>query len=149
MQRYKSCWYLRDGALDIDEGDGPKGNLFDRFVDLVSGVFQPSLGVLAAAGIIKGLVSILAATMGLNNDNSALYAILNTAGDGFFQFLPIVLAFNAARKFRMNEFTGMAIAMALVYPTLPGTFATLKEAGLNNVLAYHLYFQQQVATCKL
>ncbi|HEM2750062.1 TPA: PTS glucose transporter subunit IIA [Streptococcus suis] len=122
-----------DGALDIDEGDGPKGNLFDRFVDLVSGVFQPSLGVLAAAGIIKGLVSILAATMGLNNDNSALYAILNTAGDGFFQFLPIVLAFNAARKFRMNEFTGMAIAMALVYPTLPGTFATLKEAGLNNV----------------
>lgn len=33
----------------------------------------------------------------------------------------------------MNEFTGMAIAMALVYPTLPGTFATLKEAGLNNV----------------
>ncbi|MCK4005343.1 PTS transporter subunit EIIC [Streptococcus suis] len=122
-----------DGALDIDEGDGPKGNLFDRFVDLVSGVFQPSLGVLAAAGIIKGLVSILAATMGLNNDNSALYTILNTAGDGFFQFLPIVLAFNAARKFRMNEFTGMAIAMALVYPTLPGTFATLKEAGLNNV----------------
>ncbi|HEM3467864.1 TPA: PTS glucose transporter subunit IIA [Streptococcus suis] len=122
-----------DGSLDIDEGDGPKGNLFDRFVDLVSGVFQPSLGVLAAAGIIKGLVSILAATMGLNNDNSALYTILNTAGDGFFQFLPIVLAFNAARKFRMNEFTGMAIAMALVYPTLPGTFATLKEAGLNNV----------------
>ncbi|WP_161951062.1 PTS transporter subunit EIIB, partial [Streptococcus suis] len=43
-----------DGSLDIDEGDGPKGNLFDRFVDLVSGVFQPSLGVLAAAGIIKG-----------------------------------------------------------------------------------------------
>lgn len=122
-----------DGSLDIDEGDGPKGNLFDQFVDLVSGVFQPSLGVLAAAGIIKGLVSILAATMGLNNDNSALYAILNAAGDGFFQFLPIILAYNAARKFRMNEFTGMAIAMALVYPTLPGTFATLKEAGLNNV----------------
>ncbi|MFX3981357.1 PTS beta-glucoside transporter subunit IIABC, partial [Streptococcus suis] len=47
-----------DGALDIDEGEGPKGNLFDRFVDLVSGVFKPSLGVLAAAGIIKGLVSI-------------------------------------------------------------------------------------------
>mgnify|MGYP003705092215 FL=1 len=23
------------GSLDIDEGDGPKGNLFDRFVDLI------------------------------------------------------------------------------------------------------------------
>ncbi|MGQ7423281.1 beta-glucoside-specific PTS transporter subunit IIABC [Streptococcus suis] len=122
-----------DGALDIDEGDGPKGNLFDRFVDLVAGVFQPSLGVLAAAGIIKGVVAILAATLGWNNTNSALYAILEAAGDGFFQFLPIVLGFNAARKFNMNQFTGMAIAMALVYPTLPTTLATLTEAGLNNV----------------
>ncbi|NQQ32200.1 PTS transporter subunit EIIC [Streptococcus suis] len=122
-----------DGSLDIDEGDGPKGNLFDRFVDLVAGVFQPSLGVLAAAGIIKGVVAILAATLGWNNTNSALYAILEAAGDGFFQFLPIVLGFNAARKFNMNQFTGMAIAMALVYPTLPTTMATLTEAGLNNV----------------
>lgn len=122
-----------DGSLDIDEGDGPKGNLFDRFVDLVAGVFQPSLGVLAAAGIIKGLVAILAATLGWNNTNSALYAILEAAGDGFFQFLPIVLGFNAARKFNMNQFTGMAIAMALVYPTLPTTMATLTEAGINNV----------------
>ncbi|HFI0079385.1 beta-glucoside-specific PTS transporter subunit IIABC [Streptococcus suis] len=122
-----------DGALDIDEGDGPKGNLFDRFVDLVAGVFQPSLGVLAAAGIIKGVVAILAATLGWNNTNSALYAILEAAGDGFFQFLPIVLGFNAARKFNMNQFTGMAIAMALVYPTLPTTLAILTEAGLNNV----------------
>ncbi len=122
-----------DGSLDIDEGDGPKGNLFDRFVDLISGVFQPSLGVLAAAGIIKGVVAILAATLKWNNDNSAIYAILNAAGDGFFQFLPVILAFNAARKFKMSEFTGMAIAMALVYPTLPTTLATLTEAGLNNV----------------
>lgn len=122
-----------DGSLDIDEGDGPKGNLFDRFVDLISGVFQPSLGVLAAAGIIKGVVAILAATSKWNNDNSAIYAILNAAGDGFFQFLPVILAFNAARKFKMSEFTGMAIAMALVYPTLPTTLATLTEAGLNNV----------------
>lgn len=122
-----------DGALDIDEGDGPKGNLFDRFVDLVAGVFQPSLGVLAAAGIIKGVVAILAATLGWNSSNSALYAILEAAGDGFFQFLPIVLGFNAARKFNMNQFTGMAIAMALVYPTLPTTLVTLTEAGLNNV----------------
>ena len=57
------------GSLDIDEGDEPKGNLFDRFVDLVAGVFQPSLGVLAAAGIIKGVVAILAATLGWSNTN--------------------------------------------------------------------------------
>lgn len=122
------------GSLDVDEGDGaPKGNLFDRFVDLVSGIFQPFLGPLAASGIIKGIVAILG-VQGFTHDNSALYAILETAGDGFFQFLPILIAITAARKFKMNEFTAIAIAAALVYPTLPGTVDVLTKAGLANVL---------------
>lgn len=122
------------GSLDTDEGDTPKGNLFDRFVDLISGIFQPFLGALAAAGIIKGLVAILTAVFGLNATNSALYVILNAAGDGFFQFLPIMIALTAARKFKMGEFTAMAIAAALVYPTLPTALPVLKEAGLDHIL---------------
>ncbi len=121
-----------DGSLDIDEGDGPKGNLFERFIDLLSGIFQAFLGPLAAAGIIKGIVAIMA-SRGLTSDNSAIYAILNAAGDGFFQYLPLLVALTSARKFKMNEFTALAIGMALIYPTLPGSLATLKEAGLDNV----------------
>ncbi|MEG3270498.1 beta-glucoside-specific PTS transporter subunit IIABC [Streptococcus suis] len=121
-----------DGALDIDEGDGPKGNLFERFIDLLSGIFQAFLGPLAAAGIIKGIVAIMA-SRGLTSDNSAIYAILNAAGDGFFQYLPLLVALTSARKFKMNEFTALAIGMALIYPTLPGSLAALKEAGLDNV----------------
>lgn len=126
------------GSLDIDEGDAPHGNLFDRFVDLISGIFQPSLGALAAAGIIKGVVAIMANLFGLNANNSALYLILNAAGDGFFQFLPVVLAYNAANKFKMNPFTALAISMALVYPTLPTSLAALKEAGLDHVFGITL-----------
>ncbi|CYV03900.1 PTS system beta-glucoside-specific transporter subunit IIABC [Streptococcus suis] len=121
-----------DGVLDIDEGDGPKGNLFERFIDLLSGIFQAFLGPLAAAGIIKGIVAIMA-SRGLTSDNSAIYAILNAAGDGFFQYLPLLVALTSARKFKMNEFTALAIGMALIYPTLPGSLAALKEAGLDNV----------------
>ncbi|HEL2594830.1 TPA: PTS glucose transporter subunit IIA [Streptococcus suis] len=121
-----------DGALDIDEGDGLKGNLFERFIDLLSGIFQAFLGPLAAAGIIKGIVAIMA-SRGLTSDNSAIYAILNAAGDGFFQYLPLLVALTSARKFKMNEFTALAIGMALIYPTLPGSLAALKEAGLDNV----------------
>lgn len=122
------------GSLDTDEGDTAKGNLFDRFVDLISGIFQPFLGALAAAGIVKGLVAILGAVFGMSAENSALYVILNAAGDGFFQFLPIAIALTAARKFKMGEFTAIAIAAALVYPTLPTTVTVLKEAGLDKVL---------------
>ncbi|VTT06562.1 beta-glucoside-specific PTS transporter subunit IIABC [Streptococcus dysgalactiae] len=122
------------GSLDVDEGDSaPKGNLFDRFVDLVSGVFQPFLGPLAAAGIIKGIVAIMGGLMGMDATNSALYVILNATGDGFFQFLPLLIAITSARKFKMNEFTALAIAAALVYPDITATVTGLKEAGLDNV----------------
>lgn len=120
------------GSLDINE-DEPKGNLFDRFVDLISGIFQPFLGALAAAGIVKGVVAILAATLGWSTETNALYAILEAAGDGFFQYLPVLIAFTAARKFKMNEWTAAAIGTALVYPTLPTTVGVLSEAGISNV----------------
>lgn len=121
-----------NGRLDIDEGDKVNGNLFERFVDLISGIFQPFLGALAAAGIIKGLVAVLGAN-GMTADNSALYAILNAAGDGFFQYLPLIIALTSARKFKVNEFTALAIGAALVYPSLPGAVEVLTESGMNNV----------------
>ena len=121
------------GSLDIDEGDAPKGNLFDRFVSLVSSIFQPFLGPLAAAGIIKGVVAIMAAC-GLSTATSLIYVILNAAGDGFFQFLPILIALTSARRFKVNEFTAIAIAGALVYPDITTLVTALQKAGQGHVL---------------
>lgn len=117
------------GALDLDEGDTrPKGNLFDRFIDMISSIFQPTLGVLAAAGILKGLASLLTAAFGWTAANSGVYLLLNVAGDGFMQFLPIVLALTAARKFKVTEFIALALAAALVYPSLSDMVTALGEA---------------------
>lgn len=121
------------GSLDLDEGDAPKGNLFDRFVSLVSSIFQPFLGPLAAAGIIKGIVAIMAAC-GLSAATSPMYVIFNAAGDGFFQFLPILIALTSARRFKVNEFTAIAIAAALVYPDIATLVTALQKAGQGHVL---------------
>jgi len=121
------------GSLDLDEGDAPKGNLFDRFVSLVSSIFQPFLGPLAAAGIIKGVVAIMAAC-GLSAATSPMYVILNAAGDGFFQFLPILIALTSARRFKVNEFTAIAVAGALVYPDIATLVTALQKAGQGHVL---------------
>ena len=121
------------GSLDIDEGDAPKGNLFDRFVSLVSSIFQPFLGPLAAAGIIKGIVAIMAAC-GLSAATSPMYVIFNAAGDGFFRFLPILIALTSARRFKVNEFTAIAIAAALVYPDIATLVTALQKAGQGHVL---------------
>lgn len=107
------------GGGGSDEEEAASGSLLDRFIDLMSSLFQPFLGPMSAAGMIKGLVAIMAA-MGYNASNSGTYLVLNAAGDAFFQYLPIFLAINASRKFKMNTYTAVAIMGALIYPTLLG-----------------------------
>ncbi|WP_455647439.1 glucose PTS transporter subunit IIA [Leuconostoc sp.] len=82
-----------DTAADTEDTAGPKGNWFDRFIDVVSNLFQPILGALAAAGILKGITAILAAAkpfMGLT--------IQIPAGGYYSTVLPIILAIYVASK---------------------------------------------------
>lgn len=107
------------GSASEEETKGEKLSPLNAFIDIVSGVFQPILGVLCATGMIKGLNAILLAT-NLLEDTSSTYMILNAIGDCLFYFFPIFLAYTAANKFKLNKFTGMAIGASLVYPTMAG-----------------------------
>ena len=89
----------------------------DRFIDLISGIFTPVLSVLIATGMVKGFLALFTA-IGLLDAQGGTASILQVIGDVFFYFLPIFLGLTAARKFKMNEFTGMAIGASLVYPTI-------------------------------
>ncbi|WP_462413007.1 beta-glucoside-specific PTS transporter subunit IIABC [Neobacillus sp. Marseille-QA0830] len=106
------------GPVDNDGSDsGEKLGLGARFIDMISGVFTPVLGVLAATGMIKGLAALVLALHWVEA-TSGTYNILNIAGDGLFNFLPIFLGYTAMKKFGGTPFVGMAIAAALVHPTL-------------------------------
>ncbi|NYE09262.1 PTS system beta-glucosides-specific IIC component [Bacillus niacini] len=106
------------GQAPVDEKEeGPKGSLFSRFIDMISSIFTPILGVLAATGMIKGLNALFVALGWLEN-TSGTYQILNATGDALFNFLPIFLGYTAIKKFGGTPFVGMAIGAALVYPTL-------------------------------
>lgn len=110
-----------------DEGAAETG-LLNKLMNTISGILTPTLGVLTAAGIVKGVIS-LALTLGLCSADSGLYMVLYALGDGFFYFLPIMLGFTAARKFKCNEFVGAAIGTALVYPAMVNIASTLEVAG--------------------
>ncbi|MEL5940697.1 PTS transporter subunit EIIC, partial [Tetragenococcus halophilus] len=105
-------------ASETSEGgnENDNRNVLDKFIDFISGVFQPFLMALAATGMIKGLVALLG-TVGVDPE-SGVYQVLNFAGDGFFQFLPVMVAITAARKLKMNEFTALAIAVAFLHPEI-------------------------------
>lgn len=99
------------------EEEGSKGSLFNRFIDMISSIFTPVLGVMAASGMIKGFNALFVA-LGWISSTSGTYQILNATGDALFYFLPIFLGYTAIKKFGGAPFIGMAIGAALVYPTL-------------------------------
>lgn len=101
----------------VEADSGEKGSLFNRFIDMISGIFTPILGVLAASGMIKGFNALFVA-IGWLDDQGGTYQILNAIGDALFFFLPILLGYTAMKKFGGTPFLGMVIAMALVYPAL-------------------------------
>ena len=108
----------RFGGDDAPAEDAPaKGNIFNRFIQMVSSIFQPILWPLAAAGLFKAFLT-LAATFGWLSAEDSTYVVLNAAADALFYFLPLFLAITAAKRFKANQFTAMAIAGALVYPSI-------------------------------
>ncbi len=93
------------------------GNLFNRFIDLIASIFSPVIWPLAAAGLLKAFLS-MATQFGWLDPASQTNVILAATADAIFYFLPVFLAVTAAKRFKTNQFTSMAIAGALVYPSI-------------------------------
>lgn len=120
------------GAAAADGGAAPadEKGLLKKLMGTISGIMVPTLGILTAAGIIKGVVSFLALdNIGVLSPTSGLYMLLYAIGDGFFYFLPILLGVTAARKFQCSEFIGASVGTALVYPAVVNIAATLEVTG--------------------
>lgn len=114
------------GEGNLKEAPAEKKNIFDAFIDTVSGIFQPVLGVMSAAGMLKGLNALFTA-FGLYTADSGFAVLLNVMGDAMFMFLPVMLGFTSAKKFNLKPFVGLVIGSALCYPAIQAS--TLAAAG--------------------
>lgn len=102
---------------DAPTTDAPPTSWFNRLIDIVSGIFTPFIGVLAASGILKGLLA-LALACHLLSEQSATYQIWFAASDALFIFLPLVLGYTAGKKFGGNPFVTLMIGGALTHPLM-------------------------------
>ena len=89
---------------------------------------MPSIGILCASGILKG-VNIILDMAGLIPAASGLGQILAGAADAMFWFFPLILGFNAFKKLGGNPYLGMTLGAALCYPALQGV--NLNVLGFN------------------
>ncbi len=135
---------LEDSTSSSARSSEESTSLFGKFVDIVSGIFTPLLGVMAGAGILKGLLGICINAKWLSPEDTS-YQILFAASDSLFYFLPLLLAFTSARKFKANPFVAVTIAGALIYPTIQeltkggGDVSFFRHSGCLNVLYINGY----------
>ncbi len=104
---------------------------FGLLFEVISGVFAPVVTAFAGAGVMKGFLTLFA-NYGWMSTDTGLYLILNAAADSVFYFLPFILAYTSAKKFKTNEVMAMILAGVYMYPTVlagAGTQASL--FGLN------------------
>ncbi|MCX9231187.1 PTS transporter subunit EIIC, partial [Escherichia coli] len=111
-----------------DNGDKSKENLFSRLVNVVSGIFTPFLGVLAASGILKGLLA-LSVVCGVMSESSGAFKIFSAAGDALFYFFPLVLGYTAGKRFGGSPFLSMVIGGALMHPSMISAFDAQLQLG--------------------
>lgn len=96
-------------------------NSFNKFIDIISGIFIPVVNILMAAAVLKGILMILINT-GAMSEGDGAYIILYSLADGFFYYLPVFLALTSAKKFGTDRFTAVLIALALLHPEITKVF---------------------------
>lgn len=116
-----SCTNINAGNSEEMEDTGNK-NLLNTLLETISGIFSPMLGVMCGAGMLKALL-ILCTTLNILTADMGTYKILYAAADSVFNFMPIILGYTAAKKFKCNPFIAMSIAMSLLYPTMTDAYS--------------------------
>lgn len=99
--------------VEKEKGKG----IISAFISTVTSVFTPILGMLCAAGMLKGFCA-AAMHFGLLTKGSGAYMFWYYAGDALFYFLPVLIAYTSAKKFELNEITGLMIGLTLCVPSL-------------------------------
>lgn len=103
------------GSRPAEQPSG--GNVVSRFVEVVSSIFVPTLGVLAGTGLFKAFLALAFQLSWLDSETSTA-VILTAASDAFFYSLPVMLAYTTARRFKADILTSMALGAGLIYPAL-------------------------------
>ncbi len=106
-------------ANPVKQEEGQKQGVVQRVLGVIMAAMGPTLNMLCASGLIKGLTTILLFA-GVIEATDGVYLLLNAMGDAIFTFLPIMLGFNLAKKLGGDPFLGFLIGAILCYPGING-----------------------------
>ncbi|QLI78103.1 beta-glucoside-specific PTS transporter subunit IIABC [Bacillus pumilus] len=94
-----------------------KMNPIEVVFDVISGIFTPILPAIVGSGLIKGIMALFV-SLGWLMETSSTYQVLQIFSNAVFYFLPFLIAYSAAKKFKTRESLALALAGILLYPVM-------------------------------
>lgn len=131
-----------------------QGNLFTRFIKVVSEIFLPIIPVLVGSGLLMALNNVLTATGIFDSERSLidLYPawqgfaeIVNLLSAAAFAFLPVLVGFTATKVFGGNPYLGLTMGAAMVSPSLINGYnvaASLEDGSMTYWDVFGIHVQQ-------
>lgn len=103
-----------------DDGKNPISRAFGNLIGFITGSMSPVIGVIAASGIIKGLLALLTLPQlgALLNVKSPIYITVSAMADSAFFFLPILVGFSAAKRLGSDPIIAAVIGGFITYPQM-------------------------------
>lgn len=127
---YQDVIKVANISIDTNAAPDKKRSIGSTILDFISAAVAPSTMVICGAGIIKGLLALIT-TFGWMPTDSGLYILLSGVANAPFFFIPVLIAYNVAKKMNMNIFTGMSVGLALCLPALNAIDMNLFGTNLN------------------
>lgn len=109
------------GEQNINSESNKKTSIGNLILNKFAAIFTPVIPAIAGSGMLQGILAVavlIAAKNGIDIKTSDTFIILNAAAKSVFYFMPIILAYTAAKVFKCNEFIAMIIGGTLCYPDL-------------------------------
>ncbi|WP_286905216.1 beta-glucoside-specific PTS transporter subunit IIABC [Clostridium sp. UBA1652] len=90
--------------------------IINKVLGAITAIFTPVIPALAGSGMIKAVLALLK-TFGLVDAGSQTYIFLAFVSDTVFYFLPVILAFSAAKRFKCSPYLAAVLGAALLHPS--------------------------------
>ena len=123
---------------EAKEAAAQKQPLFKRAIKTLGDIFVPIIPAIVASGFLMGIMEALNFMVNngfLNIDTSgSLFTLANLFANTAYTFLPILIAFSAAKVFGGNPFLGAVIGMMMIHPDLQNAWTVATE-GVHRTLS--------------
>lgn len=109
---------------DMSSSAGQKQSMIEGLIETIASVITPLIPALLGGGMLK-VVGILVPMLGLAGTDSQTVAFINFFGDAAYYFMPIMIAYSAAARFKVTPVLAATVAGILLHPA----FVTMVAAG--------------------